>query len=194
MIELEINGSRQLIDAPSTEELRELLKRSLEPGHLIQTLVVNGRAIDEEQLETFEVGTVRSVTVGSATPQTIARESLGEASDWITRIGGVLESVSEDFRVGKDQNGRARLTDVIEALQVLVSLLQGLRRFLEVEPDRKTEFESRWLAAETALLEGVKGLFEELQSDDPVRLADLTGYTVPRALGQFQELMRWAVE
>jgi hypothetical protein len=194
MIDLEINGSRQLIDPPSTEELRELLKRSLGPGHLIQTLVVNGRAIDEEQLETFEVGTVRSVTVGSATPQTIARESLGEASDWITRIGGVLESVSEDFRVGKDQNGRARLTDVIEALQVLVSLLQGLRRFLELEPDRKTEFESRWLAAETALLEGVKGLFEELQSDDPVRLADLTGYTVPRALGQFQELMRWAVE
>ena len=194
MIDLEINGSRQLIDPPSTEELRELLKRSLGPGHLIQTLVVNGRAIDEEQLETFEVGTVRSVTVGSATPQTIARESLGEASDWITRIEGVLESVSEDFRVGKDQNGRARLTDVIEALQVLVSLLQGLRRFLEVEPDRKTEFESRWLAAETALLEGVKGLFEELQSDDPVRLADLTGYTVPRALGQFQELMRWAVE
>ena len=135
---LEINGNRQLVDPPSTDELRELLQRSLGPGHLIQKLVVNGRAIDEDQLEAVDVESVRSVSVGSATPQTIARNSLGEASDWIARIGGVLESVSEDFRVGKDQNGRARLVDVIEALQVLVSLLQGLRRFLEVEPDQKS--------------------------------------------------------
>ncbi len=194
MIDLEINGNRQLVDPPSTNELRELLQRSLGPGHLIQKLVVNGRAIDEDQLEAVDVGSVRSVSVGSATPQTIARNSLGEASDWIARIGGVLESVSEDFRVGKDQNGRARLVDVIEALQVLVSLLQGLRRFLEVEPDQKTEFDSRWMNAETALLEGVKDLFDELKSGDPVRLADLTGYVLPRALSQFQELMRWAVE
>ncbi len=194
MIDLEINGHRQLVDPPSAVELRELLQRSLAPGHLIRALVVDGRAIDEQQLETFDLGNVRSISVGSATPQTIARDSLGEASDWIARIGGVLESISEDFRVGKDQNGRARLTDVIEALQVLVSLLQGLRRFLAVEPDQKTEFESRWMAAESALLEGVKGLFEELESGDPVRLADRTGYTLPRALCQFQELLRWAVE
>ncbi len=194
MIDLEINGNRQLVDPPSTDELRDLLQRSLGPGHLIQKLVVNGRAIDEDQLEAVDVGSVRSVSVGSATPQTIARNSLGEASDWIARIGGVLESVSEDFRVGKDQNGRARLVDVIEALQVLVSLLQGLRRFLEVEPDQKAEFDNRWTTAETALLEGVKDLFDELQSGDPVRLADLTGYALPRALSQFQELMRWAVE
>ncbi len=194
MIDLEINGNRQLVDPSSAKELRELLLRSLAPDHLIRTLVVNGRAIDEEQLEGFDLGNVQSVSVGSATAPAIARDSLGEASDWIARIGGVLESISKDFRVGKDQNGRARLGDVIEALQVLVSLLKGIHRFLEVEPDQKSEFEKRWTTAETALLGGVKGLFDELKSGDPVRLADRTGYSLPRALSQFQELLRWAVE
>ena len=194
MIDLEINGNRQVIDPPTTKELRDLLHRSLAPGHLIRTLAVNGRAIDEEQLEDFDVENLRSVSVGSASPETIARDSLAETADWIARIGGVLASISSDFRIGKEQQGRARLADVTEALQVLVSLLRGIRRFLAVSPAERSEFDRRWTEAENALLEGVKGLFSELESSDPSRLADRTGYSLPRALLQFQELLRWASE
>lgn len=191
MIELEINGSRQRVDPPSARALRDLVHRSLAPGHLIKTLNVNGRAIDEEQLEEFDVGSLRSVSVDSATPEAIARESLAETIDWIGRIGTVLESISKDFRVGKEQHGRSRLTDVIDALQVLVSLLQGIQRFLRLDPDQKVDFEQRWSAAEMELLAGVKGLLSDLESGDPVHLADRTGYSLPRALERFEELLRW---
>ena len=191
MIDLEINGSRQVVEPLSTKELHDLLHRSLAPGHQIRTLNVNGHAIDEEQLDDFAVGSLRNVSVRSATPQTIAGDSLAETADWIARIVGVLNSISQEFRTGNEQNGRSRLGDAIEALQVLVNLLQGIRRFLDVYPERKSEFESRWTEAEDALLENVRGLFEELESGDPIRLADRTGYTLPRALTQFRELLVW---
>lgn len=194
MIDLEINGNRQVVNPPSTKELRDLLRKSLAPGHLIRTLNVDGRAIDEEDLEEFAVESLHSVRVGSATPQAIARESLTEAADWIARIGGVLESIAEDFRIGKQQQGQFRLSDVVEALQVLVDLLKGIRRFLEVEPTRKSDFESRWSVAEATLLECVKGLFAELEEGDPVRLADRTGYSLPRALTQFRDVLLWAAQ
>ena len=127
----------------------------------------------------------------SATPQTIAGDSLAETADWIARIVGVLNSISQDFRTGNEQSGRSRLGDAIEALQVLVNLLQGIHRFLDVYPERKSEFESRWKEAEDALLEDVRGLFSELESGDPIRLADRTGYSLPRALTQFRELLVW---
>ena len=40
-------------------------------------------------------------------------------------------------------------------------------------------------------LEDVRGLFSELESGDPIRLADRTGYSLPRALTQFRELLVW---
>jgi hypothetical protein len=194
MIDLEINGNRQVVNPPSSKELHDLLRKLLAPGHLIRTLNVNGRTIDEEELDEFAVESMHSVSVGSATPQAIARESLTEAADWIARIGGVLESIAEDFRIGKQQQGQSRLSDVVEALQVLVNLLQGIRRFLEVEPIRKSDFEGRWSGAEAALLENVKGLFAELEDGDPVRLADRTGYSLPRALTQFRDVLLWAAQ
>ena len=192
MIDLEINGKRQVVEPLSTKELHDLLHRSLAPGHQIRTMNVNGRAIDEEQLEDFAVGSLRNVSVRSATPQTIAGDSLAETADWIAGIVGVVKSISQDFRTGNEQNGRSRLGDAIEALQVLVNLLQGIHRFLDVYPERKREFESRWIEAEYALLESIRGLFSELESGDPIRLADRTGYSLPRALTQFREVLVWA--
>ena len=63
MIELEVNGHRQVIDPSSTGELRELLERELPSGHVIRHIDVNGGTVDEARLGDYQISGLRSVAV-----------------------------------------------------------------------------------------------------------------------------------
>lgn len=189
MIELGINGRRRSVQPRSARELCELIDQELPTGHVIYAVQANGRIVDSDQLSSFDVGVLREVSVESATPAEIARNSLGETREWMGRIMSALDAVSRDYRFGRERNAHARLVEVIDALQVLVNLLGSIRTFLVRETPCSSGFESSWVQAEHDLRDGVDGLLSDLEKADPIELADRTGYALPSVLAQFRDLL-----
>jgi hypothetical protein len=189
MIELEINGARQRIEPRTTGELRDAISRGLPAGHLVSELSVDGRALDEMELDGIELQGSHAVAVRSASPRQLARASLPEATEWIGRICSVLEQIARDYRIGRDAEAARRLVDALDALHVLASLLGGIRRFVDVDPVRRPEFERDWENAEHEFRGGVEQLHERLQGGDPLGLADCTGHRLPHVLRRFGSLL-----
>jgi len=189
MIQLEINGARQTVDPRSIEELSDHLRRAIQPGHVICVLVVNGLEVAESRLDEFDVGSIRTLEVRAAAPADLARQALGETREWIERICNVLDSIAQDYRLGREDNGTARLVPVVDSLHVLVGLLQGIHAALELDHASRARLEAPWKEAENELKRSVEGLMEDLEAGDPVRLADRTGYALPQSLGRFREVL-----
>lgn len=189
MIELEINDQMRRVRPESGKALRELVESALPPGHLIQQLDVDGRSLDVGELVELDPDRLQRIRVRSASPEQLARASLPETTDWLGRLCGVLESIASDYRSGREREAAARLVDVVDALQVLTALLGGIRRFLEVAPRHREDFERAWREAEGELQRATLQLHEELQNGDPVRLADRTGWTLTAALRRFAVLL-----
>ena len=189
MIEVEINGDRRVVEPASTKALRDEIEGCMPAGHVICDMRVNGRSIDSNDFEEFDVTSLRTVGVQTDTPQRIARRSLGETHEWLGRVIGVLGTVAEDYRLGREAEGSARLVEIVDALQVAVGLLSGIHQFLDVDPGRRAELDARWNGAEAGLLQAIEGLFADLDAEDSVGIADRTGYELPRALGAFREIL-----
>ncbi len=189
MIELEINDSRRDVEPGSTRELRDLIVDDLPAGHLIHQLSVNGRALDPEELDALDLDGLSSVAVRSSSPQQLARGSLDETIDWVSRICTALEEVAARYRNGSEQEGTRSLIEVIDALQVLMGLLSGIRRWIDVPGAHRARFEVEWSDSEASLQRETEALLAELQDGDPVVLADRTGSGVPAALRRFAVLL-----
>ena len=189
MIELEINDRRRQVQPASVKELRELIDRDLPAGHLIEQLSVNGRVLEPEELDVLELAGLASVAIRSSSPQQLARASLDETVEWISRICSALEDISSKYRTGDEQEGTRGLVDVIDALQVLAGLLSGIRRWIDVPQAHRSRFELEWDEIERALQNETVALHEELQAGDPVRLADRTGTGMPGVLRRFAVLL-----
>jgi hypothetical protein len=189
MIELEINRQHQRVAPVTRKELRDLIDRELPAGHLIHEVSVNGQNLDPEEFDGIEIEGLESVRVTSSTPQQLARDSLVETVDWIGRICDALEDIAARYRVGDDQEGTRRLIEAVDALQVLAGLLGSIYRYIEVPQERRLHFEREWSEAESELRTATQELFADLQSGDPVRLADRTGYRMPQMLRRFAILL-----
>jgi hypothetical protein len=189
MIQLEINDRCERVLPDSGKALRELIERALPAGHVITRLRVDGRDLDAEQLGELEPARLREVRVLSASPQQIARASLPETIDWLGRICASLENIARDYRTGREIDAARDLVDAIDALHVLAALLGSIHRFLDVSGAHRAGFEREWSEAERALHGATLELQADLESGDPVRLADRTGWVLPAALRRFAVLL-----
>lgn len=189
MIELAINGVQQTLDPPSSADLKDHLHRSVPHGHVICRLLVNGLEVDEARLDEFALDSIQTLEVQTAAPTELARSSLPETREWIQRICGVLDSISEDYRLGREGEGANRLVSVVDALQVLIGLLDGIHSSLPMDAAVRLRFEEPWQEAASDLEAAVRGLMEDLEAGDPLRLADRTGYALPRSLGRFRDVL-----
>ncbi|TDJ02898.1 MAG: hypothetical protein E2O73_01300 [Deltaproteobacteria bacterium] len=189
MIQLQINKVSETIRPSSIGELRGYLQRALQPGHVISVLRVNGLEIAEERLGEFEPDAIRTLEVQTALPADLAWESLTETQEWIERICAVLDSIAQDYRLGREHEGASRLVSVVDALQVLVGLLQGIHASLDLDQGTRGRIAVPWQDAESELKLSVEGLVQDLEQGDPERLADRTGYALPRSLGRFRDVL-----
>jgi hypothetical protein len=101
----------------------------------------------------------------------------------------VLESIARDYRTGRETEAARNLVEVLDAMQVVTVLLGGIHRFLDVSPAHRAGFERAWREAEDELKRATVELQADLESGDPVRLADRTGWTLPSALRRFAVLL-----
>ncbi len=189
MVQLEVNGRRHALEPSSIEELGRRIDAEIADGQVICGLRVNGQEIALSRLCEFDLAAVRRVEVTSAPPETLAREAVGNTIEWIGQICAALESVSRSFRLGHERTAADQLGSVIDALQVLVSLLGGIRQFVGLAGAVERELGERWAVAELELRESVEGLALDMQSGDPVQIADRTGYALPRSLRDFRGIL-----
>ena len=189
MIELEINGTPHTIHPTSIQELAEQIARPMPRDHGVCRLLVNGREIEQRQLAEYDLASVRKVRVESAPLAQIAQGAVEETIEWIGRICGVLDSVAEDYRLGREGEGHSRLANVIDALQVLTHLLGGIHAHAPVEATRRGTFSAAWEQAEGELRTAIDDIGRDLEAQDYVGLADATGYVLPRCLAQFRALL-----
>ena len=189
MIKLEVNGSQQTIYSGSTHELRSYLTDLIPPGEVLCSMRVNGQEIAESQLDTFSIDGIQRVEVSSGLPADLARGALGETAEWITRICTALDSVARQYRMGQEKVAAGELVSVIDALNVLVELLKAIDTFLPVDLTASPQSQSDWKEAEDDLHRSLKGLLEDMEAGDPIRLADRAGYAVPRSLMRFREVL-----
>ena len=189
MIELEINGQPRTIHPTSMQELEAEIERPVPQDHGVCRLLVNGREIERRQLAEYDLASVRKVRIESAPLASIALGAVEETSDWIQRICGVLDSVAEDYRFGREADANGRLASVIDALQVLVHLLGGIHAHAPLAADQRDGFAKAWQGAEVELRSAIDDIGRNLEAHDSVGMADLTGYTLPRCLGRFRGLL-----
>lgn len=189
MIELEVNGKPRTIHPTSMQELEAEIERPVPQDHGVCRLLVNGREIERRQLAEFDLASVRQVHIESAPLASIAQGAVEETAEWIGRICGVLDSVAEDYRFGREADANARLANVIDALQVLVHLLGGIHAHAPVPAPQRSAFSTSWQDAEQDLRLAIDGIGRDLEAHDTVALADLTGYTLPRCLERFRTLL-----
>ena len=109
MMEIEINGTRRTLDPASIDEFRGYLSGALPADEVICVLRVNGQNVAEEDLRTYDVASIRNVEVQSARPETLAKNAIPETIDWILRLCGMLRSLGEDYRCGRERQAAERL-------------------------------------------------------------------------------------
>ncbi len=189
MIQIDINGDRDSIDPGSIKELQDYIHSKVPDDQVVCVLRVNGNELPESSLEDLTISTIRLVSVKSDTTQALAVASLGDTGDWIERIAEVLDGIARDYRLGNEKDGAGRLVLVIDALQVLVGLLQGIHSSITLEEEHRNRLAIPWEDASIQLRTAIEGLAEDLESGDPIRIADRAGYAVPRSLNRFKELL-----
>jgi hypothetical protein len=189
VITLEINGKQQSLEAETIDDVLKRIRDAIPPTEVTCLIRVNGIEMSEDQLGDFSVSSIQTIEVQTANPGALARESLGETQQWIERICGVLSSIAADFRLGRDKEGANRLVTIVDALQVLVGLLQGIHTCLELEQGQRVALDRVWEEAEVDLKNSIASLLQDMENGDPVRLADSAGHTLPRSLGRFREIL-----
>lgn len=189
MIELIMNGTPHKIDPPTSSELGAEIRALLPEGQEICQVKVNGFEVPIAQLDEFEPAAIRGLEVSTATPAELARGAVGETREWIGRICSALDAIAQDYRDGREAQGASRLIETVDALNVLIHLLAGIRQHLVLEEEIRVRIDAAWQEAEGELLQAVNALVEGIESGDPLRLADQAGHVLPRCLSSFQALL-----
>ncbi len=189
MIQLEVNGTQQVVQPVSIAELQGIVGKVTPPGDVCSLVRVNGMEIDESRLEDFEIPSIRTLEIQTSHPTQLARESVSQTQEWIGRISKVLRSISDDYRLGRNQEGADKLVPTVDALQVLIGLLQGIYQCIDIDTIERSALEPLWEETKMDLLATIQGLIGDMESGDPIRLADSTGHALPRSLGRFTDLL-----
>ncbi len=189
MMEIEINGSRRTLDPTSIDELRGYMSGALPTEEVICVLRVNGQNVAEEHLGTYDVTSIRNLEIRTTRPEALARSAIPETIDWIHRLSKMLRSLGEDYRYGREREAADRLVPLVDALQVLVGLLSGIREFAGLNPATQALVDGPWDAAESELRLALNVFVSEFENGDSVRLSDLLSHELPRILESFNFLL-----
>jgi hypothetical protein len=189
-MDIEINGSRQMLSPASIEELQGHLRGAVPPDEVMCVLRVNGEEVAEDRLRDYECGSIQTIELQTARPEALAQNAIPETIDWIQRLTDVLRSLAEEYRLGRERNAVQRLVPVTDALHVIVGLLSGIHEFIKIDPTIQIKIEAPWSVAEARLRTTLDRFVSEFEAGDPVLMADLLGHDLPAVLESFSTLLK----
>jgi hypothetical protein len=195
-MEVLIDG-KPIQEEPEGENLQEIMKHIMSnwvsPDRALRELKVNGDFYKEAEMgsaETIERGRVTKLEVETAEGRELALDFLSAADNYPPAIAGAVGEVAELFRVSDEREASERYINVLETLQLFLTMLEESRRMLNLDL-HSIVYQGRTVAdALTRLSEMIKDLLNAQESEDWVLLADLLEYDLKPELLGWQEIAR----
>jgi hypothetical protein len=195
-MEVLIDGKRMEAE-PEGDNLQQMMQfimtNWVAPDRALRELKVNGDFYKEAEMgpvETIARQRVNHLEVETSAGQDLARDFLSAAEDYPPAIAQAVSEVAELFRVSDEREASERYINVLETLQLFLTMLEESRRMLDLDL-AAIMYEGRTVAdALTRLSELIKELLSAQESEDWVLLADLLEYDLKPELIQWRDIAR----
>lgn len=195
-MEVLIDGKR-MENEPEGENLQQIMQfimtNWVSPDRALRELKVNGDFFKEAEMgpvETIARQTVAHLEVETSAGEDLARDFLSAAEDYPPAIAQAVSQVAELFRVSDEREASERYINVLETLQLFLTMLEESRRMLDLDL-ATIAYKGRTVAdALSRLSELIKELLSAQESEDWVLLADLLEYDLKPELIEWQDIAR----
>jgi hypothetical protein len=195
-MEVLIDGKR-MEGQPEGENLQQVMQfimtNWVPADRALRELKVNGDFYKEAEMgpvETIDPGTVAKLEVETSAGQDLARDFLGAAEDYPPALAQAVSEVAELFRVSDEREASERYINVLETLQLFLTMLEESRRILDLDLTAIVYQDRTVAEALSRLSELIKDLLSAQEVEDWVLLADLLEYDLKPELLQWRDIAR----
>ena len=161
----------QIVDAISDE-----LKASKQV--ICQILIDDVLIPEEREAEAFErpVSEVKTLSLMVDTIDSLIMNSLKSLVNLIPELTRVINNASNAFRSGDTQKGKVLFSSSLEGLEVVPTILDGIRSTLKLDFTSIKHENSTLKDLEENMLTIIKSIFDVQNTNDFVSLSDLLEY------------------
>jgi len=198
MLRVLINGDDAQLDTdsvPRFSDLIELIKASIDPDHMITSILLDGREVtDEEWFKTLNQLDSQELTIQTGRPEEYVTARIGEASKVVRSCYLEFRDARKGFQDGDMQIGNRRLKVAVDTLRAFFewygTLLQlvpeGRRDCLDISPQVRDISETCKKICQQQLYQSWWALGESLEKDLEPKLDKLED-ACRKAARQMQE-------
>jgi len=137
MVSVRINGSEAPIRAdglPTIGDVIELIKGSIDPNHMITSILVDGRDLDDADWSTSPVQYGTSILeVETGTPKEFVHQRLGQAADVVRHCYIQFRDARKLFQAGQMVDGNRLLVNATKTLQAFFGWYGTLLELVPVD-------------------------------------------------------------
>ncbi|MDR1086034.1 MAG: hypothetical protein LBP22_14545 [Deltaproteobacteria bacterium] len=161
-------------------------------GRIITGVYLNGEPYEEEvphaALE-VERQTISSLSLKTLTMEDLGLNFLQAGPEYLETLISALPKIVENFRLGDEQEANEHFLNFLEALHLLMSMLEQTRHILGLWQGQNNDSSSSLNGYLESLVEILNTLINLQEQKDWIFLADVLEYELTDSLGQLKELL-----
>ncbi|MDR2350965.1 MAG: hypothetical protein LBF41_10180 [Deltaproteobacteria bacterium] len=184
--------ARDIQGANLEEILMTILEHPSTNGRIITGVVLNGEPYSEEvphaALE-VERGNILSLSLNTATIEDLGLDFLKSGPKFLATLTEALPKIVETFRMGDEQEANEHFLNFLEALQLLMSMLEQTRNVLALWQGGDENGGSELNRYLDSLLEILNNIITLQEQKDWIFLADVLEYELGDSLERLAEII-----
>ena len=196
MEQLTIDGREYKAAEISGANLEEILITLMEhpstSGRIITSVVLNGEPYSEEvphaALE-VERGSISTLSLNTLTVEDMGLAFLKEGPKYIVALSEALPQIVETFRLGDEHEANEHFLNFLEALQLLMSMLEQTRNVLNLWQGGDEAASSELNRHLDGFLELLTNIITLQEQKDWIFLADVLEYELSDSLVRLSEIL-----
>lgn len=179
-LDIKINNESKVVNVKDCRTLKEVLELILEEAapadSVLSHVVLNGLELTEEQQchpEFVPVEDIRALEVFVTTAREISIESIKITSAQLLEVVVETKKTAEFFRYNDEAEANRRLVLLIEIFEKFVSLLDLLKRALDLDFDAITTEDKSLADLHLGMTSTLNNILRAQQNRDWISVADL---------------------
>lgn len=179
-LNIKINNENKFIKVDDCRTLKDVLERILEEAapadSVLNHVLLNGIELTEEQQchpEFIPVEEIRALEVFVASAREISMESIKLTSAQLIEVVVETKKTAGFFRYNDEAEANRRLVLLIEIFEKFVSLLDLLKRALDLDFDTITTEDKSLADLHGDMTRALGGILQSQQNHDWISVADL---------------------
>ncbi|WP_456277633.1 hypothetical protein [Bacillus sp. AK128] len=152
----------------------------------IDHLLINGKEIYDQFEEQIEgnIQEIHEIVVVTQTKEQLISGTIQSIIDYIDEAIPEVEALVEELYIGSSQQTWNKFSVFVEALQWIISALNGIEELIE-DNDANT-----FLMPNTSLLGILSSILEAMENEDTILLADLIQYELMENLVELKDSLK----